>query len=114
MSSTVKSLVFWLVIVVAAVAVYQISNREAARADAASVTGEWLMAGDSKQPCAVFRQGDVLLVVNERGDQATGRMTGEKTLTIIKGDHWEPGVTAELHDEGRSLVWSDGSVWKRR
>ena len=85
MSSTLKSLIFWIVVLVA-----------------------------SQKPCAIMREGEVLLVVNERGDLATGRMTSDTTLVIVKGEHWEPGVTAELKDGGKSLVWRDGSVWKRR
>ena len=109
-----KSLIFWVIVLAAAVGIYQVALRQQTQAQAASVSGEWLLAGDPKQPCAITRNGEVLILVNERGDIATGRMTGETTLQVIKGDNWEPGVTAELKDSGKSLAWRDGSVWKRR
>ncbi|HEX5070706.1 MAG TPA: hypothetical protein VFV78_10885 [Vicinamibacterales bacterium] len=109
-----KSLTFWLAIVVVAIAAWMVANRNEATVALADVAGEWLMGGAADQPCAVFRNGEVLLVVNERGDLATARMAGAAKLAIVKGTGWMAGVTAELHDDGRSLVWSDGSTWKRR
>jgi hypothetical protein len=109
-----KMLVFWLAVLVVAVGIYVITMQKQDDVAATSVSGEWLLSGDLKQPCAIMRQGNVLVIVNERGDLATGRMTGDSTLVVIKGEHWEPGATAELKDNGKSLIWRDGSIWKRR
>jgi hypothetical protein len=114
MNGNAKALVFWIVVLIAAVGFYYLSNAKQSESASVSIGGEWLMGGDAKQPCAINRQGDVLILVNERGDLATGRMTSETALVILKGDHWETGLTAELKDGGKSLVWRDGSVWKRR
>ena len=85
-----------------------------AQSAVSNISGEWLMSGKASEPCAIFRQGAVLLIVNEKGDLATGRMDGESKLLVLKGDHWETGVTAELKNGGKSLSWRDGSVWIRR
>jgi hypothetical protein len=88
--------------------------RAAAQTPSIDVPGEWLMGGQTDQPCAIFRQGAVLLVVNERGDLATGRMDGGGKLVILKGDRWQSGLTASVQDGGRSLLWRDGTTWTRR
>jgi hypothetical protein len=80
-----------------------------------SWAGEWLMDGDAGKPCAVFRQGDVLLVVNEEGSVGSARVIGPKKIKILKGDGWEAGLTGELHDDGKAIIWTDGRAkWKRR
>jgi hypothetical protein len=38
----------------------------------ATLTGEWFNGGNVNQPCAIFQQGHVLLLINEKGDIATG------------------------------------------
>src|SRR5262249_25695300 len=40
--------------------------------EASKWAGEWLFDGKEDQPCAIFQQGRVLLLVNERGEMATG------------------------------------------
>jgi len=78
------------------------------------LAGEWLMEGRNDEPCAVFQQGRVLLLVNERGDFATAMMTEAKKFTVksdIKG--WEEGLSGELVEEGKQITWLNGTVWKR-
>jgi hypothetical protein len=72
--------------------------------------GEWLMEGRKDEPCAVFQQGRVLLLVNESGELATGSMTEAKKWTV-KG--WEDGLTGELVDDGKKITWSNGTNWTR-
>lgn len=78
------------------------------------LSGEWLAEGRPDRPCAIFRHGVVLLVVNENGDLATARFTGRGGFVILKGDGWEAGATARIDPRGRALRWSNGSVWSRR
>jgi hypothetical protein len=77
------------------------------------VAGEWLLEDNADQPCAIFRHGSVLLLVNERGDLATGRLEAENRLVVLKGDGWDAGLTAEVQNKGKSLKWSNGTVWNR-
>jgi hypothetical protein len=77
------------------------------------VVGEWLWEGKADQPCAIFRYGSVLLLVNENGDLGTGRLEGEGKLVVLKGDGWDKGLTAEVQSKGKSLKWSNGTVWNR-
>jgi hypothetical protein len=72
--------------------------------------GEWLMEGRKDEPCAVFQQGRVMLLVNERGEFATALMTEGKQFTV-KG--WEDGLVGELVKEGKEIAWTNGSTWKR-
>jgi hypothetical protein len=75
------------------------------------LAGEWLFEG---QPCAIFQQGSVLLLVNEKGDFATAMMTEAKKFTVkanIKG--WDEGLNGELDEDGKKISWSNGSTWTR-
>lgn len=114
MNNNLKMLVFWAVVLVAAIGIYFYAESGQEQAAAVQISGEWSVGGKADQPCAIFRQGEVLLIVNERGDVATGRMQGATQLVVVKGDGWESGLTAELRDGGKSLAWRDGSVWTRR
>lgn len=118
MNSTLKSLVFWVVVLAAATAVYFYANAGTTTDLMAQsndlISGEWLMAGRADQPSAIFRHGSVLLVVNERGDLATARAQDATHFVVVKGQGWESGVTAEIRENGKSIIWRDGSVWTRR
>ena len=83
----------------------------AAPAKKISVPGEWLYDGKEDQPCAIFQQGRVLLLVNEEGEWATGRMTEANKLVVLKG--WEEGLVGELAKDGKAINWSNGTTWKR-
>ncbi len=72
--------------------------------------GEWLFDGKEDQPCAIFQQGRVLLLVNERGETATGKVTGQNTIETRWG---ESELVGELKDEGRTVSWGNGTTWKR-
>jgi hypothetical protein len=74
--------------------------------------GEWLYDGKEDQPCAIFQHGRVLLLVNEDGELATGRITEAKKFVILKGD-WEEGLVGELVEKGKAISWGNGTTWKR-
>jgi hypothetical protein len=87
------------------------SFASAAKPDKTSkLPGEWLYDGKEDQPCAIFQQGRILLLVNEEGDFATARLTEAKKFAV-KG--WEEGLTGELADKGKVITWSNGTTWKR-
>jgi hypothetical protein len=92
----------------------QSSPRACAEEKAIDVAGEWLREGKADQPCAIFRHGPVLLLVNENGDLGTGRLDADGKVVVLKGDGWDKGLTAEVQDKGKSLKWSNGTVWSRR
>ena len=75
--------------------------------------GEWLYEGRADQPCAILRQGRVLLLVNEDGELATGRTSGADKLVVLKGDGWEEGLAGELAEQGKAIRWANGTTWKR-
>ena len=75
--------------------------------------GEWLYDGKEDQPCAIFQQGRVLLLVNESGELATGRITEATKFVVLKGDGWEEGLVGELVEKGKAISWANGSTWKR-
>jgi hypothetical protein len=74
------------------------------------LAGEWLNEGREDEPCAIFQQGRILLLVNEHGNFATARMTEAKKFSA-KG--WEDGLAAELVKEDKEIAWTNGSTWKR-
>src|SRR5262249_30746229 len=69
--------------------------------------GEWLYDGKEDQPCAIFQQGRVLLLVNEDGELATGRITEATKLVVRKSDSWEEGLVGELAQEGKAISWAN-------
>jgi hypothetical protein len=73
--------------------------------------GEWLYDGKEDQPCAIFRQGRVLLLVNEDGEWATGRVSEAEKFVVLKG--WEEGLVGEVAKDGKAINWSNGTTWKR-
>ena len=75
--------------------------------------GEWLYDGKEDQPCAIFQHGRILLLVNEEGELATGRLTEAKKFVVLKSEHWEEGLVGELDDKGKAIAWSNGTTWKR-
>ena len=85
-----------------------------AQADRGSrLPGEWFNEGKVEQPCAIFAQGRVLLVVNEKGNLATARVIEAGRFVILKGDGWEEGLVGELADGGRAIAWKGGGAWRR-
>jgi hypothetical protein len=77
------------------------------------LSGEWLYEGKKDEPCAIFQQGRVLLVVNENGDLATGRITAARRFIVLRGDGWEEGLVGELVGQGKAISWTNGTTWKR-
>jgi hypothetical protein len=75
--------------------------------------GEWLYDGKEDQPCAILRQGRVLLLVNESGELATGRVTEAGKFVVLKGDGWEESLVGELAKDGKAISWGNGTTWKR-
>jgi hypothetical protein len=78
-----------------------------------NLPGEWLYDGKEDQPCAIFQQGRVLLLVNENGELATGRITEAGKFVVLKGDGWEEGLVGELAKDGKAINWANGTTWKR-
>jgi hypothetical protein len=80
--------------------------------EAAPLAGEWFNGGKLDQPCAVFQQGRVLLLVNEKGDLAIAQMTEANKLTVVKG--WGDGVEGRIGERGKVIAWKGGGSWRRR
>ena len=75
-----------------------------------SFAGGWFYLG---QPCAIFREGSILLAVNEVGSLATALVTSPNTLLIWGGGGWDSGLTATLENRGHIITWSNGTVWTK-
>src|SRR5579862_7957395 len=75
-----------------------------------SFAGSWLYQG---QPCAIFQQGAVLLVVNEAGSLATAQVTGPNAFVIVGGSGWDIGLVAEVVNRGTRINWSNNTVWEQ-
>src|SRR5215475_3171705 len=80
--------------------------------DRASLAGEWFNGGKLDQPCAIFQQGRVLILINEKGDMAVAHLTEANKFTIVKG--WEEGVVGRIDERGKLIVWKGGGNWKKR
>jgi hypothetical protein len=80
--------------------------------DNAPLAGEWFNGGKLNQPCAIFQHGSVLLLVNEKGDIASGQMTDANQFAVLKG--WEGGLVGRVVERGKVIIWKGGGNWKRR
>jgi hypothetical protein len=89
------------------------SGARAAVLDKNKLLGEWLYEGNEDQPCAIFQQGRVLLLINETGELATGRVTEANKFVVLKGDGWEEGLGGELAEKEKAISWANGTTWKR-
>ena len=83
---------------------------EAAPKKLLAVAGNWESKG---QPCAIFQQGPVLLIVNELGSLGTARMTDADTFVILAGNGWTMGIVGTLADNGKTINWSNDTTWTR-
>ncbi len=77
-----------------------------------TLAGEWFNGGKLGEPCAIFQQGRVLLLINEKGDLATGQFIDPNTFTVLKG--WEGELLGRVGDRGKTILWKGGGNWKRR
>jgi hypothetical protein len=79
-----------------------------------SLSGEWFNGGKLEQPCAIFQQGRVLLLINERGDIASAQMTEANQFTVLRGWQGEaigrayPRHTLTVVSTLSSFVWRVG------
>lgn len=76
----------------------------------AKVEGGWIY---KEQPCAIFQEGKVLLVVNEEGKLGTAVMTGAKTFVIKGGEGWDVGLIGTVATNGKKIEWSNSTTWTR-
>jgi hypothetical protein len=74
-----------------------------------SFAGGWLYQG---QPCAIFQEGSVVLAVNEAGNLGTAQVTAHNTLTVVGGG-WDLGLVGTMDNSGRTITWSNDTVWTR-
>lgn len=63
------------------------------------------------QPCAIIQQGVMLLLINEIGSIGSGVWTGNNTFTVLGGAGWDVGLTAQISNRGRTINWSNNTIW---
>lgn len=80
-----------------------------------NLDGLWYFEGDRNTPCAIFQQGPILLLVNERGDVATGKAVADANVVVMNSPdgHWLVGLKATVLENGQALSWANGIVWKK-
>jgi hypothetical protein len=70
----------------------------------------WLFENN---PCAIFQQGTLLLLVNEVGSIGVGLWSIKNTFVIIGGAGWDLGLVAQVADQGKTITWSNETTWTR-
>jgi hypothetical protein len=75
-----------------------------------ALAGDWQYQG---QPCAIFQQGPIMLVVDGKGSLGTARMTSENKFVILNGTGWHLGLEGTLAGDGKNINWSDDTTWTR-
>jgi hypothetical protein len=78
------------------------------------IDGQWLMEFDPGRPCAIYQHGNVLIIVNEGGSLAVGRVISAAEFVILTspGGGWQIGLRAVLQDNN-TLDWRNGTIWRR-
>ena len=74
------------------------------------LAGNWQCQG---QPCAIFQQGSILLVVDGKGSLGTARMTDDRKFVILTGTGWVLGLEGTVADDNKTINWSNDSLWMR-
>jgi hypothetical protein len=86
------------------------ANAETGAMKVRALAGDWQCQG---QPCAIFQQGSILLVVDGKGSLGTARMTDDKKFVILNGTGWVLGLEGTVADDNKTINWSDDSSWTR-
>ncbi len=68
----------------------------------------WLYQG---LPCTIIQQGAMLLLINEIGSVGSGVWTGSNSFIVLGGAGWDAGLTAQISNRGRTISWSNATVW---
>ena len=63
------------------------------------------------EPCAIFQQGAILLVVDQTGALGTAVWTSPDSFVMLQGNSLAAGVTGTVAKNGRAINWSDNTVW---
>ena len=81
---------------------------------AEAIRGKWLFENNVNAVCGIFTAGDVLLLVNEHGNLAVGKLFNNNRLSVSRNVMgWQEGLSAEVHDEGKTIFWRNGTKWSR-
>ena len=67
----------------------------------------WVFQG---QPCSILTQGSMLLLINQVGSVGSGVWTSKNTFTVLGGG-LDFGLTAQVSNRGRTINWSNNTVW---
>jgi len=70
----------------------------------------WLYNG---QACSIQQAGLTLLLINENGAVGSAIFTGVNTLLVLGGSGWDAGLTAQITNRGRTINWSNNTVWTK-
>jgi hypothetical protein len=53
-----------------------------------------------------------LILINEKGDIATGQMTEAYQFNVLTG--WKGEEVGKVTERGKVIAWKGGGNWKRR
>lgn len=78
------------------------------------LNGQWYFQGDKASPCTIFQTGRKLLLINEAGQRATGKVIdGSSNNAFLHVEGWIPGLVGELSPDRKEIAWRCGNTWKR-
>lgn len=77
----------------------------------ADIQGYWYFRGDPGRPCTIEarngRRGARLVLVNENGTEADGRLLWDGRTVVV------PGWNTRGEYRGNAIVWQNGDFWAR-
>ena len=81
---------------------------------APNIDGQWFSGGNPGLPCAIIQKDLILLIINEKGEMATGRfLSYQQFTTLASPSGWPAGLIGDLSDNLRTIAWRNGTTWAR-
>jgi hypothetical protein len=79
-----------------------------------NIDGPWFSGGNPALPCAVFQKEQLLILLNEKGEIATGKfLSYQQFITLTSPGGWPAGLVGDLDPGLRTIAWRNGTMWSR-
>jgi hypothetical protein len=75
-----------------------------------NLNGTWYPQGNRSQSCTIHQRGNNLSLTNEQGSNASGQVTGRRSLST----NWDgTTISGTVVPNGNRINWDNGTYWTR-
>jgi hypothetical protein len=78
-----------------------------------NVNGQWFFESDKGSPCAIIQVVSILVLINEHGAIAGGKIIDNSTIIALQGPGWAPNLVGEVSPDEKQIAWKNGTTWRR-